>query len=49
MDFDKAARHYMKQKAAKVKRLTIKERMAVYAAWVEDLRREGVKDDQKTF
>lgn len=49
MNFDTAARHYAKQKAAKVKRPTMKERLKQYEVRVEELRRRSEKDDQKTF
>lgn len=49
MNFDTAARHYAKQKAAKVKRPTMKERLREYEVWVEELRRDSAKDDQKEF
>lgn len=49
MNFDKAARHYAKQKAAKVKRPTMKERLKQYEVWVEELRRRSEKNDEKEF
>lgn len=49
MDFDTAARHYAKQKAPKIKKPTIKERLKQYEAWAKEVRRNSLNDDHKTF